>query len=143
MLHRFVDLRVLERIQVDLSCGKVGMTEGFRDDRNVHSRTLEYGRIRVSRYVGSQRNSQPNPFSKYFQFPIHLTQHFMCPIKNLLGGLMNHAIQNRENIVLVSTIRFAILFNDLQCIGNKATRNQLLGLMTRIADSTMYNIPMT
>ncbi len=56
---------------------------------------------------------------------------------------MNDAIQNRENIVLVGTTRLAMLLDDLQCIGNEATRNQLLSLIARIADSTVHNIPIT
>ncbi len=40
ILHRLVDLRVLERIKVYLRCGKIRVPKRFRNDRNVNPRSL-------------------------------------------------------------------------------------------------------
>lgn len=53
ILHRLVDLRVLETVEVNLRCRQIGMAERFGDYRNIYPRTLQNGGERVTRNIGS------------------------------------------------------------------------------------------
>ena len=53
MFHRFVNLRVLKGIQVDLGYLFGTMAERFADDGGGYSRPFENGCVGVSGYIGS------------------------------------------------------------------------------------------
>ena len=92
MLHRLVDLRVFERIEVDLSGLDIRMSERFGDQRNIHALAFEYRRIGVASYVGGEVGRDTHFFCNLPQMSIHLMTHFVYAIFLLLRRQMNSRV---------------------------------------------------
>ena len=54
MLHRLVDLRVFEGVEVDLSSLDIRMSERFGDQRNIHALAFEHRSVGMASYVGGE-----------------------------------------------------------------------------------------
>ena len=70
MFHRLVYLRVLERVQVDLSYLFGTMAERLADDGGGYSRPFENGCIGVSSNIGCERNRQVKMLTNNFEIAI-------------------------------------------------------------------------